>query len=259
MIIGDLRRFVETDTESDDQLKRLVTEIAAPLYGKLGFDQLANEPEQDTKLRANILSLLGYADHPEVIERSLLNFREADDALNLASETRAVIFAVVSKHGSGDDFERLLTIHGQTVNAELRDDVTSGLCATRDTTRIGRLLERMTDNELVKRQDLFRWYIYLLRNRYARDQTWQWMVNHWAWIEDTFKGDKSYDDFARYSANVLSTRDWLDTYRTFFEPLKPQAALTRAIEIGETEIASRVEWLERDGDAVRSTLAQQTA
>ena len=259
MIIGDLRRFVETDTESDDQLKRLVTEIAAPLYGKLGFDQLANEPEQDTKLRANILSLLGYADHPEVIERSLLNFREADDALNLSSETRAVIFAVVSKHGSDDDFERLLTIHGQTVNAELRDDVTSGLCATRDTTRIGRLLERMTDNELVKRQDLFRWYIYLLRNRYARDQTWQWMVNHWAWIEDTFKGDKSYDDFARYSANVLSTRDWLDTYRTFFEPLKPQAALTRAIEIGETEIASRVEWLERDGDAVRSTLAQQTA
>ena len=259
MIIGDLRRFVETDTESDDQLKRLVTEIATPLYEKLGFDQLANEPEQDTKLRANILSLLGYADHPEVIERSLLNFREADDALNLASETRAVIFAVVSKHGSGDDFERLLTIHGQTVNAELRDDVTSGLCATRDTTRIGRLLERMTDNELVKRQDLFRWYIYLLRNRYARDQTWQWMVNHWAWIEDTFKGDKSYDDFARYSANVLSTRDWLDTYRTFFEPLKPQAALTRAIEIGETEIASRVEWLERDGDAVRSTLAQQTA
>ena len=259
MIIGDLRRFVETDTESDDQLKRLVTEIATPLYEKLGFDQLANEPEQDTKLRANILSLLGYADHPEVIERSLLNFREADDALNLSSETRAVIFAVVSKHGSDDDFERLLTIHGQTVNAELRDDVTSGLCATRDTTRIGRLLERMTDNELVKRQDLFRWYIYLLRNRYARDQTWQWMVNHWAWIEDTFKGDKSYDDFARYSANVLSTRDWLDTYRTFFEPLKPQAALTRAIEIGETEIASRVEWLERDGDAVRSTLAQQTA
>ena len=121
------------------------------------------------------------------------------------------------------------------------------------------LIERLTDGSLVKRQDLFRWYIYLLRNRYARDQTWQWMVGNWSWIEETFKGDKSYDDFARYSANILSTRAWLETYTAFFEPMSDQTALKRAIEIGKVEIESRVEWLERDMESVRSTLAQEIA
>jgi aminopeptidase N len=152
-----------------------------------------------------------------------------------------------------------LQLHSTTVNAELRDDITAGLCSTRDSEQISKLLSRLTDSNLVKRQDLFRWYIYLLRNRYAREQTWQWMVDNWSWIEETFKGDKSYDDFARYSANVFATRKWLETYIKFFEPMRNQTALKRAIVIGEIEIASRVEWLERDGEQVRATLAQETA
>ena len=80
------------------------------------------------------------------------------------------------------------------------------------------------------------------------------MVDHWSWIEETFKGDKSYDDFARYSANVFGSKAWLDSYVTFFEPLRSQAVLTRAIEIGTVEIRSRSEWLERDGEAVRNQL-----
>ena len=85
------------------------------------------------------------------------------------------------------------------------------------------------------------------------------MVDNWSWIEETFKGDKSYDDFARYSANVLSTRKWLEAYNAFFEPMSNQTALKRAIEIGKVEIESRVQWLERDMESVRATLAQETA
>jgi aminopeptidase N len=85
------------------------------------------------------------------------------------------------------------------------------------------------------------------------------MVSNWQWIEKTFKGDKSYDDFARYSANVLTSRKWLDEYTSFFGPMKSQTALKRAIEIGTVEIESRVEWLERDGEQVRAILARETA
>ena len=259
MVIGDLKRFVEDDEASEKMLKALVVRTASGLYEKLGFDQRDGESEQDTKLRATVLGLLSYGEHREVLDRCLDTFHETDDVTTLPSEIRGIIFSVVAKHGTPEDFERLLALHETTVNAELRDDVTSGLCSTKDKAQIATLLARLTDSELVKRQDLFRWYIYLLRNRYGREQTWQWMVDNWSWIEETFKGDKSYDDFARYSANVLSTRKWLETYNAFFEPMSNQTALKRAIEIGKVEIESRVQWLERDMESVRATLAQETA
>jgi aminopeptidase N len=259
MVIGDLKRFVEEDEETEKRLKTLVAQVAAPQYERLGFEQSEGEPEQDTKLRATILGLLTYSEHKEVLDKGLEAFHETADVELLPSEIRGIIFAIAAKHGTQQDFDRLMELHQTTVNAELRDDVTSGLCATRDSDQIARLIAQLTNTDIVKRQDLFRWYIYLLRNRYAREQTWQWMVNNWSWIEKTFKGDKSYDDFARYSANVLSTRTWLEAYTKFFEPMMNQTALKRAIEIGKVEIESRVDWLERDGERVRATLAQETA
>lgn len=259
MVIGDLKRFVEEDEAAESMLKALVVRTSSGLYEKLGFDQRDGEPEQDTKLRATVLGLLSYGEHQEVLTRCLDTFRGTEDPRTLPSEIRGIIFSVAAKHGTQEDFSRLLGLHETTVNAELRDDLTSGLCSTKDKDQIATLLGRLTNGELVKRQDLFRWYIYLLRNRYAREQTWQWMVDSWSWIEETFKGDKSYDDFARYSANVFATRQWLDAYVTFFDPMSDQTALRRAIEIGKVEIRSRVEWIERDADQVRATLVQETA
>jgi aminopeptidase N len=258
MVIGDLKRFVEDDEPSELHLKALVTRVALPLYEKLGFDQLDSESEQDTKLRATIVGLLSYAEYQDVIDRGLRAFRSAENLGTLPSEIRGIVLSIAAKHGSGEDFERLLTTHRTTTNAELRDDATSGLCAARDVEQIKQLLLRMTDNSLVKQQDVFRWFIYLLRNRFAREQAWQWMTDNWKWIEKTFKGDKSYDDFPRYSASVLATRSWLDKYVSFFDPMQSETTLKRAIEIGRTEIESRVEWLERDTEAVRATLAQET-
>lgn len=259
MVIGDLKRFTEEDEVSERHLKHRVTALAQSLYDTLGFTERDGEPEHDTKLRALILGLLVYGEHDDVITRSLEAFRASDDLMSLSSETRAVVFTVAARHGTDEDFNTLLAAHQATANAELRDDITSGLCSTRETPHITQLLSQLTEATIVKRQDLFRWFIYLLRNRYARQATWQWMVDNWSWIEKNFEGDKSYDDFARYSASVFATEAWLDTYRTFFEPKMGKTALRRAIEIGLVEIESRAQWLARDGDAVRTRLAQETA
>lgn len=259
MVIADLKRFVEDNESSEKHLKALVTKLALPLYEKLGNDEIKDEPEQDTKLRATIVGLLSYADYQPVIDHGLNAFRNRDKLETLPSEVRGIILAIAAKHGTERDFGRLLDAHRTTHNAELRDDLTAGLCATKNPEQIARLLQRLTDARIVKQQDVFRWYIYLLRNRVAREQTWQWMTHHWDWIETTFKGDKSYDDFARYSASVFSTRSWLKTYITFFEPMQEQTALRRAIEIGRTEIETRALWLERDGADVRATLAQESS
>ena len=68
-------------------------------------------------------------------------------------------------------------------------------------------------------------------------------------------GDKSYDDFIRYAAIGLTTSDELTDFRRFFEPMLDIPALTRTIELGVTEIAARVELIERDKAMVVAALS----
>ena len=72
------------------------------------------------------------------------------------------------------------------------------------------------------------------------------MRDNWGWIEEIFAGDKNYNDFPRYAGGILRTRENLEEFIEFFAPLKNNPSLTRAIEMGEREIRSRVELIERD-------------
>jgi hypothetical protein len=81
------------------------------------------------------------------------------------------------------------------------------------------------------------------------------MIAKWEWIETTFAGDKSYDDFPRYAASGLTTREQLEAYTSFFMPKRDIPALTRTIDLGIKEIQARVELLEHDTPAVIATLA----
>ena len=112
------------------------------------------------------------------------------------------------------------------------------------------------DESVIRPQDAARWFVWIIRGREGRPLAWQWLQNNWTWIEKTFSGDKSYDDFPRYAASSLATRDQLDEYKRFFSPMQHVAALSRVITMGVSEIEGRVELIERDKDAVRRALAE---
>ncbi len=85
-----------------------------------------------------------------------------------------------------------------------------------------------------------------MRNKHGRKLAWQWLKTNWDWVLQTFGGSKSYDDFARYSAAFMNSRQWLDEYIEFFEPMISEPSLKRTIQIGIKEITARVDWRERD-------------
>jgi aminopeptidase N len=119
---------------------------------------------------------------------------------------------------------------------------------------VQKLLSTLTDSSIIRSQDIGRWYVWLLRNRDGRSLAWQWLRDNWTWIEKTFAGDKSYDDYPRYSANSLTTRKHLQEYRDFFTPKQSIPALSRVISMGIGELKGRVELIERDKDAVCQAL-----
>jgi aminopeptidase N len=97
-----------------------------------------------------------------------------------------------------------------------------------------------------------------MRNKYSRELTWDWLVSNWDWVIENFGGSKSYDDFARYSAAFMNSEELLQKYKDFFEPKLDDISLKRTIQIGIKEIQARVDWRERDEQAIKDWLKKNS-
>ena len=253
LAISELKKFVETDEAAEKSLRKLSGDLARPLFEKLGWEAKDGEPEDTTKLRSTILGLMTYSDDPEVLAH--LDELFAQGVENIDAELRTLVISSVARRST--DFlviQQLFELHKTTSSADLSEDICIGITSVKQPDHINCLLEQMTDVKVIRPQDNARWFVYLIRNRYARGATWNWMRDNWGWIEKTFGGDKSYDYYPRYAASGLTTREQLAEFREFFTPLRDQPALTRVIDLGINEIQARIELLERDGDAVREKL-----
>jgi aminopeptidase N len=254
LVIADLKRLIEGDESAEAAMKQLVSNLAGPTFERLGWRAKAGESDNDVKLRPIVAGLLAWADDRAVIDQALADFQAATKPSDIHGEMRAVVFAIVTKHGSSEQIKQLLDTHRSTANSELQNDIVAGLTTTRDLRLAKQLVDQLKDDSVVRPQDIFRWFAYLIRNRYTREITWQWLVDNWNWIEQTFGGDKSYDDFAKLSAAGLSSHDWLDKYREIWQPKQDIPALKRAIELGINDIEVRADWQRRDGPALIESL-----
>ncbi|MNH50075.1 Aminopeptidase N [compost metagenome] len=254
--ISELKKFVETDAVAEKQLRTFTANLARNEYTRLGWTAKPNETEQDTKLRANIIGLMIYGEDSDAIATALSTY-ENTPIEKLDPELRGLIISAAVRHGKDATIiDSLLKQYQASSSAELQQDIACGLTSTKDTVAIEKLLSTLTNSSIIRAQDTGRWYVWLLRNRDGRSLAWQWVRDNWSWIEKTFAGDKSYDDYPRYSAGVLSTKAQLDEYRQFFTPLSEVPSLTRVIAIGIVEIEGRVNLIEHDGQAVRDALAK---
>lgn len=253
MTIGELKKFVEDDANAEAKLRALSASIAREQYARLGWTAQTGEPEEDTKLRATILGLTLYGEDPEAIKTAKTLF-ETTDLPDLDPELRPLIISSVVRYDDGTLFNKLFAIYQTTTSGELQQDLCIGLTSTRLPEKIAVLLESIKDSTIIRPQDAGRWFVYLIRSRESRTVAWQWMRSNWQWVIDTFESDKSYDDYPRYSASALVTREQLAEYIEFFTPMKEIPALTRVITIGISEIEGRVELIERDKAAVIAVL-----
>jgi aminopeptidase N len=254
LTIAELKKFVENDKKAEIKLREMTKSITNKQFIRLGWDKKMNESDTDTKLRSTILGLMLYSEDKFVIDRfvSLFNSTTIE---NLDSELRGLIISAVVRYKSNEKIiEKLLEKYKTTSSSELKQDINVGLTSTKDPKIIELLLGTIKDTSIIRTQDTARWIAYLIRNKYAKEKTWQWVRDNWDWIDATFAGDKSYDDYPRYVANALSTQKYLDEYNEFFGPLKSDPALKRVIEMGINEMTMRIKLIERDSKSVRKVL-----
>lgn len=253
LALAELRKFVDDNKDAEKKLRRLSAALAKKQYERLGWEAVKGEDEEDTKLRSSVIALSLYGEVPEALAKAK-ELYESVPLEDLDPELRALIISSVARYGDGDIVDNLLAVYKQTHSGDLKQDICVGITSTRIPEKISLLLDGMKNPETVRPQDVFRWFIYLIRGRESREMAWQWIRDNWDWVDKTFGGDKSYDDFPRYSANGLVTRKQLQEYVDFFEPKKKIPALNRVILMGVSEIEGRVELIERDQEAVVQAL-----
>ena len=257
MVLGESRRFIDADDTLEARIKPFVSKLVAAQVERLGWDEQTGESSADQKLRALVLGLSCYAEDAASVAKATSLFKAyRDSGATLPAEIRGLAFVVPIKNGDADAFDFLLNLHDTTQNSDLKSDACDALTATREPKRADELLARLKDSKLVKPQDVDRWLVYLLRNRYTRATAWDWMVTNWQWLEDTFQNDKSYDYLPRYAATCVNTREYQQKFLDLFESKQDQVLLKRNIQLGIEEIETRVAWLERDLSSVQKFFKQ---
>jgi aminopeptidase N len=254
--LNEIKKFVEHDITLENKLRVYAGQIAENQFIRLGWEPKPGETESDTKLRTIMVGLMIYSERPEILKK-VHDIYESTPIEALDPNIRVNILGTVVRYASDQTIiDTLLAEHQKTTSSELKEDIASAITATRNPEVIERLLVVIKDQTIVRPQDFMRWYVWLLRNRYARVATWRWGRDQWGWMKETFGGDKSYDAFPRYVASCLMSEIQLQEYKDFFVPLLGEVALKRNIELGILELGSKIAHITRDEAAVRKALLE---
>ena len=252
--LTELRKFVDDNDVARDSLKRISGEFACATFEELGWDEKDGESDDDRERRTTALSLMMYSENKEVLNEAKTRF-DNNKLEDLPTEIRALIISANVRHFETPEMiEDLFATYKNTPSNDLQNDIAIGLTSTKNPETAEKILANIKDSNIIRPQDASRWFVYLIRTRESRQIAWNWLKKNWAWVEDTFGEDKSYDDFIRYAATALLTPNELDDFRQFFEPMMDIPALARTIKLGITEISARVELIKRDKEAVISAL-----
>ena len=252
--LTELRKFVDDNDAARDSLKRISGEFARATFEELGWDEKDGESDDDRERRTTALSLMMYSEDKDVLNEAKTRF-DNNKLEDLPTEIRALIISANVRHFETPEMiENLFAAYKNTPSNDLQNDIAIGLTSTKNPETAEKILAHIKDSNVIRPQDASRWFVYLIRTRESRQIAWNWLKENWAWVEDTFGEDKSYDDFIRYAATALLTPNELDDFRQFFEPMMNIPALTRTIKLGITEISARVELIERDKADVLSAL-----
>ena len=252
--LTELRKFVDDNDAARDSLKRISGEFARATFEELGWDEKAGESDDDRERRTTALSLMMYSEDKDVLNEAKTRF-DNNKLEDLPTEIRALIISANVRHFETPEMiDNLFATYKNTPSNDLQNDIAIGLTSTKNPKTAEKILANIKDSNIIRPQDASRWFVYLIRTRESRQIAWNWLKENWAWVEDTFGEDKSYDDFIRYAATALLTTNELNDFQQFFEPMENIPALARTIKLGITEISARAELIERDKADVLSAL-----
>ena len=249
-IVGGLKVFVDYGSAEEKKLKKFVGDLVKPGLKRLGFTTRDDDDENTLRLRSILLALDFYAENKENLQELAKGYNS--DYEKMDTETRADVLDA-KLYMEPELIDKFLKDYVAIADPELKFELLFAGTVSRNKEVLKKMIALLDQPEIVKPQDQFHLFLYLYRNPCVRTEVFSWLTGHWNYVVK-MSGDKSLDNYPRYTANIVRTEAEFEAWKKFFEPMRENAALTRAIEVGENEIKARLELIAADKEAVASWL-----
>ncbi len=244
-IIGAAHQLTEGDKITEKRLKKLKMDLAISHIKKLGWHDKKTDDSNTKQFRRTLISIMVGSDDEKSLQTavSLYNSKKIDD---IPSEIRSVIISAAVRE-LGIKTINVLVDRYEHASPDLQLDIVAGLSSTRNPEHANLVISKaLGKSGFVRAQDLSRWIVLFLRNYYTRDIMWKFCVDNWRWIEKEIGESKSFDYLPTYFASVVTTDKHKKKYEDLFMPLIENKVLKHNIEIGLSDIQSRIAWRKRD-------------
>ena len=245
-IVSGLKCFFEYGSPEQEKFKKFVGELVAPGISKVGLFASDDDDENTLRLRSILVALDFYAETKGNLEK--LAGRYGSDVCALDAETRSDILDA-KLFLEPEYLDEYLENYQKIADPEIKYDLLLAMTLMKDKPALLKVMKLLEQPEVVKPQDQFYLFIYLYRNPVVRDEVFEWLETHWDYVKK-ISGDKSLDNYPRYTAGVVRTDAEFEKYKKFFEPMASDPALKRAIEMGENEILAKLKLIKADQKAV---------
>ncbi|MCT2909820.1 M1 family peptidase [Schleiferilactobacillus harbinensis] len=258
-VASNLKRFVTPDSPEENQLKAFYNQLSADQLARLGWTPKAHESNDDQLTRPFILSAALYGKNGAAIAAVHDLFKaNADKLASLPADIRFYVLAnEVHDFGSADLVDELVAAYRETTDGSYKGDLRAAVTQTPDKALLAKLIGLFKDPDTVKPQDLRSWFYGILANHHGEQAAWDWLRNNWQWLEEKVGGDMEFTTYITVVANVFRTRERLNEFKAFFEPKLNAPGLTREIQMDTKVIASRVDLIEAEKDAVNAAVAKE--
>ena len=249
-IISGLKIFFEYGSEEERSYKEFVRNLVEPKLNKIGLKTSKSDDENTIRLRSILLALDFYAENIKNLQK--LAEMYSDDISSLDSEIRSDILDA-KIYLQPEYLDKYLKDYQNTSDPEIKSDLMVAMTLTKNQDALKKVIKLLNQPEIVKPQDQFGLFIYLYRNPIVKTEVFEWMTKNWDFVKK-MSGDKSLDNYPRYTAMGIKTDAEFGEYLKFFEPLSKMLALKRAVEMGKNEIVARLKLIESDKEKIYAEL-----
>ncbi|PCS00654.1 M1 family metallopeptidase [Lactococcus fujiensis] len=254
-IISDLELFIDENSEVEKAFHKTVDQLFAADYQRLGWEKVAGESSDDETQRGLVLNKMILADNDAAKTKASEIFASHSNAFQtIPADIRPIVLSnEIKTTDSADLVKQFVDTYVKSSVAEFKDELSTAVANAKNPAITEQLLASMKDGEIVKPQDISKWYFRILSKDFSQDMAWAWAKENWEWVKEKLGGDMSFDKFVIYPANVFKTAGALAEYKAFFEPKLDILGLGRSIKMGIKQIEARVNLIENQkGDVVSS-------
>ena len=249
-IVGGMKVFFDYKSPEEVKFKKFVRELVEPKLAEIGLETRDGDDENTLRLRAILLALDFYGENEADLKKLAKLYNDDYDKMDAEIRNDILDAKVYLEPGT---FSEYLQKYKEIADPEIKYDLLFAMTMPRDLGTLHEAMKLLEQTDVVKPQDQFHLFLYLFRNPEIKMEVFDWLTHHWDYVKK-MAGDKSLENYPRYTAVSIRTDDEYKKWREFFEPLSGDSALARAIEMGKNEIEARLKLIKNDGAKVIETI-----